>query len=317
MDKDSDPAALAAALAENASLRAQLQRLQAAERIYGSILEHAPLLISTKDLQGNITSANPHFEVLDGYAEHQFVGKNVFDVFPPQIAAQLWRNDQRAAAERRPIHEEETVLHRDGSEHIYATVKFPLYHSDGVLSGTCAVSTDITATRVAEIDSMTDELTTLKNRRYLNIRFHEEVRRAQRDGHFLSLLLADIDAFKGYNDTYGHPSGDAVLVAAARAIDGTLNRPGDLAFRIGGDEFACLFSTGTEAESLTLAARIGAALAQRDIVHTGNPPYDRVTLSLGLARIDPASGMGLPEAYELADRALYRAKHGGRNRVAC
>jgi diguanylate cyclase (GGDEF)-like protein/PAS domain S-box-containing protein len=317
MDKDSDAAALAAALAENASLRAQLRQLQASERIYGSILEHAPLLISTKDLQGNITSANPHFEVLAGYDEHRFVGKNVFDVFPAKIAAQLWRNDQRAAAERRPIHEEETVLHRDGSEHIYATVKFPLCHSDGSLSGTCAVSTDITATRVAEIDSMTDELTGLKNRRYLNIRFHEEVRRAQRDGHFLTLLLADVDAFKGYNDTYGHPRGDAVLVAAARAIDGTLNRPGDLVFRIGGDEFACLFTTGSEAESLALAARIGERMGQREIVHEGNPPHGRITLSLGMARIDPASGMDLAEAYELADRALYRAKHSGRNTVAC
>ncbi|UUZ53087.1 PAS domain-containing protein [Massilia sp. H-1] len=157
-------------------MRAELQQLQAASRTYCSILEHAPLLISTKDLNGNITSANQHFEVLDGYAENAFVGKNVFDVFPARIAEQLWRNDRRAATERRPIHEEETVLHRDKTEHIYATVKFPLYDSGGTLSGTCAVSSDITATRMAELDSMTDELTGLKNRRYLKIRFHEEMR---------------------------------------------------------------------------------------------------------------------------------------------
>jgi diguanylate cyclase (GGDEF)-like protein/PAS domain S-box-containing protein len=317
MDPIGDAAALAAALAENASLRAQLDTLQAASRIYCSILEHAPLLISTKDLHGTITSANQHFEILDGYAESGFVGKNVFDVFPPQIAEQLWRNDRRAATERRPIREEETVVHRDKTEHIYATVKFPLYDSDGALNGTCAVSSDITAIRLAELDSMTDELTGLKNRRYLKIRFHEEMRRAQRDQRVLTLLLADVDAFKGYNDTYGHPRGDAVLVAAARAIDGTLNRPGDLVFRIGGDEFACLFATGSPEESLALAGHICERMALLTIEHQGNIPHGRVTLSAGLAQIDPTSGMTLPEAYELADQALYRAKHKGRNMVSC
>lgn len=317
MDPNSVATALAAALAENASLRAELQQLQAASRTYCSILEHAPLLISTKDLNGNITSANQHFEVLDGYAEQSFVGKNVFDVFPPHIAEQLWRNDRRAATERRPIHEEETVLHRDKTEHIYATVKFPLYDSGGALCGTCAVSSDITAIRMAELDSMTDELTGLKNRRYLKIRFHEEMRRALRDQRVLTMLLADVDAFKGYNDTYGHPRGDTVLVAAARAIDGTLNRPGDLVFRIGGDEFACLFTTGSPQESMTLATHICERMALLAIEHEANVPHGRVTLSAGLAQIDPAGGMALADAYELADQALYRAKHKGRNRVSC
>jgi diguanylate cyclase (GGDEF)-like protein/PAS domain S-box-containing protein len=317
MDPHSAAAALAAALTENANLHAELQELQAASRIYRSILDHAPLLISTKDLHGNIMSANRHFDILDGYAESGFVGKNVFDVFPAPIAEQLWRNDRRAAAEQRPIHQEETVLHRDKTEHIYATVKFPLYDSAGALSGTCAVSSDITATRIAELDSMTDELTGLKNRRYLKIRFHEEVRRAQRDQRMLTLLLADVDAFKGYNDTYGHPRGDAVLIAAARVIDGTLNRPGDLVFRIGGDEFACLFATGSQQESQVLAAHICERMAQLAIAHEGNAPHGKVTLSAGLVQIDPACGTALAEAYELADRALYRAKHKGRNLVSC
>ncbi|UUZ53086.1 GGDEF domain-containing protein [Massilia sp. H-1] len=93
------------------------------------------------------------------------------------------------------------------------------------------------------------------------------------------MLLADVDAFKGYNDTYGHPRGDTVLVAAARAIDGTLNRPGDLVFRIGGDEFACLFTTGSPQESMALATHICERMALLAIEHEGNVPHGRVTLS--------------------------------------
>ncbi len=309
-------AALAAAMEENASLRAELSRLREAGRVYTSILDNAPLLISTKDLRGNILMANKYFNVLEGFDATGFVGKNVFEVFPEAIAKQLWSNDQRAAAELRPVHEEETVYHRDKTTHTYATVKFPLFDEHGALCGTCAVSTDITAARLAQIDSVTDELTRLKNRRSLNLLFMEEQRSAHRGGRCLTLMLADVDCFKGYNDAFGHPEGDVVLMAMARAIGATLNRSHDLAFRVGGDEFACLFSTTEEQESFELAERIRERFAAHDIAHPANKPHGRVTLSAGIAFIHPGQEVTLAEAYELADRALYRAKHSGRNAVS-
>lgn len=310
------PATLDAALEEIAALREALARAREAGRVYSSLLDNAPLLISTKDLQGNILMANKHFEVLDGYDPENFVGKNVHDVFPPDVAAALWCNDVRAATEQRPIHEEETVYHRDKTAHIYATVKFPLYDGGGALCGTCAVSTDITAARAARIDSITDELTGLKNRRYFNLLFMEEQRRAHREGRTLTLLLADVDRFKGYNDRYGHPQGDLVLKEVADAIGATLNRPGDLAFRIGGDEFACLFVTTVERESVELAERIRDMLAARHIGHEDNAPFGKVTISTGLAFLRPDSELPLADAYAQADAALYRAKESGRNAVA-
>lgn len=316
MDKSPTPDSLPAALEEIDRLRAELATLRQDGRYYACILDNAPLLISSKDLDGNILMANKHFEVLDGYDAANFVGRNVHELFPPEVAAVLWRNDQRAAREQRPIHEEETVYHRDKSAHTYATVKFPLYDGEGVLCGTCAVSADITATRAAQIDSITDELTGLKNRRYFNLLFLEEQRRAHREGRTLTLLLADVDCFKGYNDRYGHPQGDLVLKEVAEAIGALLNRPGDLAFRIGGDEFACLFVTTVERESVEIAEGIRDMLAARHITHEGNAPYGKVTISAGLAFLRPDNELTLADAYAQADAALYRAKGNGRNAVA-
>lgn len=308
--------ALAAATEENTRLRAEVSALRETARVYGSILDNAPLLISTKDLQGNILMANKHFNVLDGYEADKFVGRNVFEVFPEAIARQLWRNDQRAAAELHPVHEEEAVHHRDGSLHTYATMKFPLFDEHGVLSGTCAVSTDITAARTAQQDSVTDELTRLKNRRSLNLMFMQEQRSAHRDGRSLALILADIDCFKGYNDRYGHPQGDMVLRAMAQAIGTTLTRSTELAFRIGGDEFACLFSSTDEQESIDLAEQIRARFHAHDLEHPANEPHGKVTLSAGVMLIHPGKEVTLEQAYELADQALYRAKRSGRNIVS-
>ena len=308
--------AFAAATEENSRLRAEVRTLRETARVYGAILDNAPLLISTKDLQGNILMANKHFNVLEGYEAEKFVGRNVFDVFPEAIARQLWRNDQRAAAELCPVHEEEVVHHRDGNLHTYSTVKFPLFDEHGELSGTCAVSTDITAARIAQQDSVTDELTRLKNRRSLNLLFMQEQRSAHRGGRSLTLMLADIDCFKGYNDRYGHPQGDMVLMAMAQAIGTTLNSSPELAFRIGGDEFACLFSTIEEQESLDLAERIRVRFHAHDLEHPANQPHGKVTLSAGVMFIHPGKEVTLEQAYEQADQALYRAKRSGRNVVS-
>ncbi|RFP14731.1 diguanylate cyclase [Duganella sp. BJB475] len=296
--------------------RTELDELRVSDRIFHALLDNAPVLISTKDLQGTVTMANRHFDILDGYNPATFVGSNVFELFPREIAEQLWRNDRTAALERRPIQEEESVYHRDKTLHTYMTVKFPLFDNDGQVYATCAVSTDITEAKSAQADSVTDELTGLKNRRYFNIRFNEEQKRAHRDQRLLTLLLIDVDRFKEYNDSYGHPQGDQVLKAVADAMRQALSRPGDLSFRIGGDEFACLFASNSADESQALAEQIRADLEARLIPHQGNQPCGHVTLSLGLAFIAPDAKLTQEDIYQQADQALYRAKHKGRNTVS-
>jgi diguanylate cyclase (GGDEF)-like protein/PAS domain S-box-containing protein len=311
-----EPHSFQSLLEENQQLHRELAALRDSDRVFRALLENAPVLISTKDLQGKVTMANSHFQILDGYDASRFIGSSVFELFPREIAEQLWRNDRLAAQENRAVHEEESVYHRDKSLHTYMTVKFPLCDANGVVNATCAVSTDITEAKAARNDSVTDELTGLKNRRYFNIRYTEEQKRAHRDGRMLTLLLADVDRFKEYNDNYGHPQGDLVLRAVAEAMHATLHRPGDLCFRIGGDEFACLFSSSGPDESEALAEVIRADIARRRIPHQHNTPNGHVTLSLGLAFIAPENTLGQDAIYELADQALYRAKHLGRNTVS-
>lgn len=165
--------------------------------------------------------------------------------------------------------------------------------------------------------AVTDPLTGLANRRRFDEALAGEWRRAGRTAAPLSLLFFDADRFKLYNDTYGHAQGDLCLIALARTIRTTAGRAGDLAARFGGEEFVLLLPETDLTGALALAERIRAAVEALAMPHTGNPPRDVVTVSIGVATAHPG-GVPAPEAEDLvrrADAALYRAKSGGRNRV--
>ena len=153
-----------------------------------------------------------------------------------------------------------------------------------------------------------DSLTGLKNHRAFQERLVLEVERAFRHGHPLSLVLLDVDHFKPYNDTYGHPAGDAVLREVARLLESS-RRPEDLAARYGGEEFVLLLPHCSAAEAADVAERCRLALASADW------PERPVTASFGVAALSPAMS-GTDDLVTAADRALYAAKHDGRNRIA-
>ncbi len=177
-----------------------------------------------------------------------------------------------------------------------------------------------------------DPLTGIANRRALEEALDDEWRRAARRGHPISLLMIDVDHFKPYNDHYGHRQGDECLKQVAGAIDGAVNRAGDLVARYGGEEFCALLAGGASQEAAAVGEKIRLAVAELRLPHTtsGTAPY--VTLSIGAATADArmpsrsggdeaasgaeaAGGDPARALLERADRALYAAKHGGRNRV--
>jgi diguanylate cyclase (GGDEF)-like protein len=158
----------------------------------------------------------------------------------------------------------------------------------------------------------TDPLTGLPNRRTFDAAALTELKRAAREGRRLSLLEMDLDHFKLVNDTYGHPAGDAVLQDFARVLRDAL-RPFDLCARYGGEEFcALLIGTGID-RALAIAERVRELASKRE-VRFGNDVI-RYTVSVGAAGV-PASAAALDASLAAVDDALYRAKDGGRNRVA-
>jgi diguanylate cyclase (GGDEF)-like protein len=169
------------------------------------------------------------------------------------------------------------------------------------------------STRQLRRMTMVDGLTGLGNRRQFDQSLARETRRAARVRQNLALLMIDVDHFKLYNDTYGHLPGDTCLRAIAGAISRVVLRPGDVATRFGGEEFAVLLTAMDEMGAVDAANRIHASVAALRIEHATSP-YGMLTVSVGVASRLPAIGDKAPEdLVRQADWALYVAKSEGRN----
>jgi diguanylate cyclase (GGDEF)-like protein len=160
-----------------------------------------------------------------------------------------------------------------------------------------------------------DGLTSLPNRRTFDDVLDREWRRLARTGAPLSLIMFDVDHFKLYNDTYGHGGGDYCLKQVAEAAVQALQRPADMIARYGGEEFAAILPETTTAGALAVAEAIRANVAALDIEHEKSTTAAHVTVSLGLATLIPKLEQPPTILIAEADKALYSAKSGGRNRV--
>lgn len=174
-----------------------------------------------------------------------------------------------------------------------------------------AVAIDRTALkdRAGEFEqlSVTDSLTGLLNRRYLDERLHEEMTRARRHSSAITLMMIDVDNFKSYNDSFGHPAGDLALKMVSTALKDTL-RADDIAARFGGEEFAILLPRTNAEEAAAIAERI-----RLRVEHTAFPNR-RITISIGIA--SQSNDFDTSKDWiTAADMALYEAKHLGRNNV--
>ena len=168
--------------------------------------------------------------------------------------------------------------------------------------------------RNLEVLAMLDGLTQIPNRRYFDQSLQQEWQRAQREEHPISLILADVDFFKAYNDTYGHQAGDQCLMQIAKTLQTALQRPGDLVARYGGEEFAIVLPKTTVTGAVRVAETLQAHIASLALPHSTSPVQPQVTLSLGIACIHPHPQSRLDDLLAQADSALYLAKQQGRDR---
>jgi len=158
--------------------------------------------------------------------------------------------------------------------------------------------------------SLTDELTEVGNRRNFDMRIREEINRSTRFGHAFSLLLLDIDAFKNFNDDFGHVQGDAALRALGSLMR-SISRDGDVPCRIGGEEFAFILPETLKADATAFAERIRRGVEESIMAPDGTRS---LTVSVGLAAF-PDDGKTQEDLLRAADDALYQSKREGRNRV--
>lgn len=161
--------------------------------------------------------------------------------------------------------------------------------------------------------SLSDSLTSLFNRRAFDQKLPEEVERAHRQVYQLFLAMIDIDNFKEYNDKFGHPEGDKVLVALSAILQECTRNSVDMAFRVGGDEFAVLLpqTSGTQATEIV----------QRILLKYIEANYGKTSLSIGIVSCDRDPDLTLEKDIlrmkKRVDRAMYEAKHSGKNCVIC
>ena len=166
-------------------------------------------------------------------------------------------------------------------------------------------------TQLANIDGLTG----LANRRYMDNYLRVEISRAVRNQQSLTIVLADVDSFKPFNDNYGHLEGDDCLKKVASSLDTVCQRSTDLVARYGGEEFAIILPDTTTENAALMAEKMRMAIETLSIPHAHSKVSDICTMSFGVYSGIPERGSRGEQLLALADAALYKAKENGRNQV--
>ena len=293
------------------------EKLAMANKTIGKYLdivdEH--VITSTTDLRGIITQVSKAFCQISGYSKEELIGQAHNIVRDPDMSSEFYAEIWRTLKSAKPWDGEIKNRKKDGSVYWVKTAITPLFDEIGNVFGYASVRQDITDKKCLERLSITDALTELYNRRYFNEVIEEEIMRAKRDDKYFSFLMIDIDHFKQYNDTYGHQSGDMVLKKTAEVFKNYSKRTSDFVFRLGGEEFAILFSGLDEVKSFTYVHELLQKIEDLHIAHRENSASPYVTVSMGLLVQKGESIDMYGELYSKADALLYKAKQNGRNRV--
>ncbi|MDR1971910.1 MAG: diguanylate cyclase [Treponema sp.] len=168
--------------------------------------------------------------------------------------------------------------------------------------------------RTIERLGMIDALTDIPNRRFFDLRIKEEWRRTCRHKSCISMLMLDVDKFKDYNDTYGHPQGDRLLKFIGKILMDSLHRPSDMAARLGGEEFAVLLGDTDTVGAIKVAEAIRRKV-EKGIVPTPQGDPTSITISIGISTIMPTMEGDMADFIQQADKYLYMAKEAGRNKI--
>ncbi|MFL0198647.1 GGDEF domain-containing protein [Clostridium sp. WILCCON 0269] len=163
--------------------------------------------------------------------------------------------------------------------------------------------------------SLCDGLTGILNRRGFDNYLSMVWKSCIRSGKHVSLIMADIDYFKTYNDTYGHPKGDECLIKVAKTMASSVKRPMDFVARYGGEEFAVILPETDGSGAIIVAEKIKKAVQALSLIHKSSQVTNYITISLGVTTVVPNGTHSMEKFISNADKALYKAKSSGRNTV--
>jgi diguanylate cyclase (GGDEF)-like protein/PAS domain S-box-containing protein len=307
------------------------EALRDSEVRFRLLAENASDVVCLHDLDGRTLYVSPSCERVFGFTPEEVARMRPFAIVHPEDRA-------RSTAHHEALLRGEPVtaltcrhLHKSG-RHVWVETSWrPILNRTGKIVRLQAASRDVTERREYErqleeakaklqaqqerlmdansrLEALAslDSLTGLKNRRAFEERLHEEISRARRSKECFALLLLDIDHFKNFNDSFGHPRGDDVLKSVARVLSRSV-RDADFIARYGGEEFACILPDTDRDAARVMGERLRVAIEEN--AWDARP----ITVSVGAAAwLDGASAESL---IDQADRALYRSKQGGRNLV--
>lgn len=269
------------------------------------------VLISITDKDGKIIDASGAFCDFVEYSKEELMGKTHKILRHSDTTDEFYINMWQQISSGKKFNTE--IKNRKKSGEIYwANLTITPVIKDNIIINYTAIRQDITNKKRLEQLAIEDTLTGVYNRRYFNKIIEKELRRTKRENLNLCLLSIDIDDFKKYNDTFGHPKGDEVLIKVAQSLKTFASRAADFVFRMGGEEFCIIFSGLDTEKSLEFSNELVKKIENLQIEHI----EDRfVTISAGLVCMNANDILDEEELYRFSDDALYEAKARGKNQV--
>lgn len=273
---------------------------------------------------GSIVFANSSARTYFGRSDPNLINKKIYEI-DPGLSEALWRMRWQNVLEHKFDRFESTHKLSD-TEIVPVEVSVNLIEHEGK-PYSFAIFHDITerkrlqaelqhANATLERLALTDPLSGLGNRREFDRRMEDACAAHRRTGSTLSLMLIDIDYFKAFNDTYGHPEGDVCLRSVADVLRRCVRRDTDSVTRIGGEEFACVLPATHHEGALQLATSVRDAVMALGIPHASSPVAPVLTVSIGVVTTGTVDDPGAMALFKAADTCLYAAKAAGRNRVS-
>ena len=295
--------------------------LNSERELFRHVLDGMPFEVCLKSDAGTTLFYNRRISERFGLLDGEWLGKTADDLLPPDQAEQLRREQQIVLQSNLPSETYTEQIADDGARSFWKVIQTPLQRPSGERL-LAKVSLDLTpelrreaalqqsrddleeANRKLRSLSLTDDLTGLWNRRAFDAQLETELHRTHQSSAPLSLLMIDVDDFKQLNDAHGHSHGDLVLKQLAGALQRTI-RDQDKAARIGGEEFAVILPNSPLQAAKSVCHRLSQELKLVPWMHRP------VTISIGIALLLPNSRAD--ELLDMADIAMYRAKHSGKN----